>query len=285
MKAPATLNEFSLWRSENLFNIDFAGYTLYHHSFPRHFHDHYVIELVVKGADTFYCDGKTYTAGINQLVLINPGEVHTGSTVFDTPLQYFSLYPDKKMLEQVAESIGFSLPADFNFRQCLLNPSSLTQKFLLLFSSFQANKDALLQEEIFMDCMNELLQQPAGSNVASLPVNRKDLRIKILVDFIRSHFKEDISLRQMGELVRLNPFYLVRFFKKIMNVSPYDYLLIIRAEHAKQLLHKGHKVQDAARQSGFYDASHLNRSLRKIAGMSPKSFLSSKSQYRTSFIA
>jgi AraC-like DNA-binding protein len=107
----------------------------------------------------------------------------------------------------------------------------------------------------------------------------------LLIDFIRLHYKEDISLQQLADKTWLNPFHLIRLFKKFVGVSPYDYLLIIRAERAKQLLRKGFKVQDAAAESGFYDSSHLNRVFYKIAGMSPKSFRSSKSQYCTSFTA
>ncbi len=87
----------------------------------------------------------------------------------------------------------------------------------------------------------------------------------------------------MAALVNLNPFHLTRLFKKTTGLTPYDHLLILRTEYARQLLGKGYKVQEAAREAGFYDSSHLNRSLRKIAGTSPKSFLSSKGQYRTSF--
>jgi hypothetical protein len=61
MKATVPRTGLFLWRSEQLFNIDFASYTLSNHSFTRHFHDHYVIELVLSGADRFYCDGNTHT--------------------------------------------------------------------------------------------------------------------------------------------------------------------------------------------------------------------------------
>jgi AraC-like DNA-binding protein len=130
--------------------------------------------------------------------------------------------------------------------------------------------------------MYELLQPANYNSGQSVPGYQKDLRVQLLIDFIRSHYKEDISLQQLADRVCLNPFHLVRLFKKSVGVSPYDYLLIVRAEHAKQLLRKGLKVQDAASESGFYDSSHFNRMFYKIAGTSPRSFRSSKSQYRTS---
>jgi AraC-like DNA-binding protein len=277
------VNKFNFWRNSRLFNIDFAAYTLTHHHFARHFHDHYVIELVTNGIDSFYCGGKNYTAENNQLVLINPGEVHTGNTVSDIPLQYYSLCPDKKALQQVAASLNITLPEDFNFQHSLLDQSSLTEKLKLLFGSFTSEEGLLKQEEIFFDCMHELLQ-PADSN-KEIPVQtyQKDKRIQLLIEFIRSHYKEEISLQQLADLVCLNPFYLVRLFKKSTGISPYEYLLIVRTEHAKRLLCNGSKVQDAAIETGFYDTSHFNRMFYKITGTSPKSFRSSKSQYRTTF--
>ena len=102
MKVAEPIQQISLWRKEHLFNIDFASYRLSNHSFSKHFHNYYVIELVVKGADEFYCNGKNFSATRNQFVFINPGEVHTGSTFPDVPLHYFSLYPDKETLERIA---------------------------------------------------------------------------------------------------------------------------------------------------------------------------------------
>lgn len=276
-------NEFKLWRSDQLFNIDFASYTLTHHQFSKHFHDHYVIELVVNGRDSFYCSGKTYTAEKNQFAFINPGEVHTGSTVADTPLQYYSLYPDQKSMMGIATQLEIVLPHDVHFQRPVMAQPLLAKKFINLFHSFYVfPDDKFFQEEIFFDCMHALLKCTNHKDPSS-STNKKDRRVQLLIDYIRSHFHEEISLQQLASLVNLNPFHLVRVFKKITGLSPYEYLLIIRSEHARQLLRSGYKVQDAALEAGFYDTSHFNRVFRKIAGMSPKSFRLSKCQYRTIF--
>ena len=158
VKAITPINEFTHWRSEQFLNIDLASYTLFHHSFPRHFHDRYVIELVVKGVDKFYCSGKTYTAKYNELVFINPGEVHTGSTIFDTALHYYSVTPDKKNLQQIAELLERPLPEDFYFQNTLVTQPELVKKILLPFTTLQLpSTDTLKNEELFFELMNELL--------------------------------------------------------------------------------------------------------------------------------
>lgn len=268
MKPANAQQKCTFWRSPELFNIDFASYTLSNHEYPRHFHDHFVIELVIEGIDRFYCSGNTYTAQKNQLALINPGEVHTGCTVSDIPLRYFSFYPDNKTLERVAEVMDISLPPDFNFHRALQEQSGLTEKFRQLFKAFECNCDPLHRQEIFLVCMHELLSKPEKCYTTYA----KDYRVQQLIEYIRVHFRENISLRQMSEQVRLNPFHMVRLFKKITGLSPYDYLLITRTEYAKQLLRKGSKVQEAALDAGFYDASHFNRIFCRTSVTSPKSF-------------
>jgi AraC-like DNA-binding protein len=238
---------------------------------------------VINGIDSFYCDGKNYTAGSNQLVLINPGEVHTGNTVSDIPLVYFSLYPGVEELRQVADALNIHLPAHFCFQRSLIDQSLLAKKFSALFAAIDRKAPGLAQQELFFDCMHGLLGPLTTGHSCQEDCDVKDARIRLLIDFIRANYKEEISLQQMAKLVSLNPFHLTRLFKRIVGVSVYEYLLIIRTEEARRLLRKGARVQDASREAGFYDSSHFNRMFRKMAGTSPKSFRSSKSQYRTSF--
>ena len=147
MKLPAPKAEIKYWKSDQFFNIGLASYTLMHHSFPRHFHEHYVIELVVQGADKFYCNGKTITAVSKELVFINPGEVHTGSTLHGIPLHYYSISPDRNEFEHIASILERSLPQDFSFQYSLLYQPQLAHKMLLLFHSVQSSCRESLRSE------------------------------------------------------------------------------------------------------------------------------------------
>ena len=284
MNAINPIQQISLGRKEDLFNIDFASYRLYNHSFSKHFHNHYVIELVINGSDEFYCNGKNFSAKKNQFVFINPGEVHTGSTVSKTPLHYYSLYPDKKTLEKIARKLEIQLPFDFSFKNTLQKHSCLSNKLEVLFKSFQRPfNDSCREEEVFMDFMYELL---TISNKDSMPeYRREDIRINNLIDFINSNFKKQLSLQNFSDLVHLNPFHLVRVFKKSTGLSPCDYLITTRIEFAKTLLKKGSLVQDAALDAGFYDTSHFYRLFKRTTGISPKDYRSYKSQHSTIFTA
>lgn len=277
MKAAIPLTEIKYWKKESFFDTGLASYKLSHHSFPRHFHEHYVIELVVRGADQFYCDGKMYMAAPHQIAFINPGEVHTGSTVSDNELHYYSVSPSGKSLQQIAALSGESLHNDFRFQHALTDQPLLVNKMLALFKALESpGTETLRCEELFIDFMNAAISNPSDITYRDGIKRGKDARILTLIDFMRGSFKKSLSLKQMADEANISPVHLVRLFKAATGLSPYEYLLVLRTEYAKLLLQKGHSVQDAAWESGFYDASHFNRLFRKISGATPKVFRSSK---------
>lgn len=277
MKAAAPLAEIKYWKDKSFFSTGLASYKLAHHSFPRHFHEHYVIELVVKGADQFYCDGKTHTATAREIVFINPGEVHTGSTISDNELHYYSISPSVESLKQIAALSEMPLKEDFCFKHALTDQPSLVHKMLALFKALESSfTESLHCEELFLDFINAAINNESGTTNHDRIQEGRDPRIFSLIGFMRGSFKESISLKQMADLVNISPVHLIRLFKAVTGLSPYEYLLILRIEHARQLLQKGYSVQDAAWESGFYDASHFIRLFRKISAATPKVFRSSK---------
>lgn len=273
MNAPRPVAKIKHWRSDKLLAVGFSSYSLTHHSFPRHFHDHYVIQLVVNGADRFYCSGNTYQAAANELVFINPGEVHTGSAVGGKTLVYYSMSPSIEQLQQIASILEKPLQNDLSFANQSSNRSRLANKMRSLFHAIEEDAQSLLSEELFLDFMNDLLDNGKGYDQTP---KRCDERVQELINIMRESFTEPLSLQQMSEVTRISPFHLIRLFKASTGLSPYEYLLTLRVEHARKLLTKGRSVQDAALESGFYDTSHLNRMFKKVSGSSPKIFRSSK---------
>lgn len=282
MKIDKAVNHFTHWRNEQLFDVDFYTNHFQYHSFPRHFHNHYIIQSITAGVDRFYCDGKNYTATADEIVYINPGEVHTGSTVGDSVLRYNCIALDRIAFQKIADVLDRQLPLDFNFERTMANNVVFQNKMLLLFSSFnKVQKNTLYCDQLFFECMGELFLNLFHCN--SSRDAKYDPRVNILIQFIRSNFRENISLQQMAETVCLNPFHLIRVFKSSIGMSPYDYLIIVRIEFAKQLLQKGKSVFEAALESGFYDASHFYRIFKKVTSTTPKVYRSSKCQYHTLF--
>src|SRR5688572_17658084 len=81
--------------------LDLMKAIFWAHAFPPHAHDFYVIEVIEAGVDEFQCGSQTWLAKAGDIVVIAPGEVHTGRPGNGGPLCYRSLYPRGDFLADV----------------------------------------------------------------------------------------------------------------------------------------------------------------------------------------
>ncbi len=100
--------------------------------------------------------------------------------------------------------------------------------------------------------------------------NRNIHRIKKVLDYIDSNFSSEITLEQLSAVASMNPKYFCRFFRKITNRTPMDYLNYQRVERAcYDLSHTGQSVTEVAYRCGFNDLSYFIRIFKKYKGVTP----------------
>jgi AraC-like DNA-binding protein len=87
--------------------------------------------------------------------------------------------------------------------------------------------------------------------------------------YIREHFSEDVSLRELSVVSNLSLFYLVRTFRKEVGLAPHEYLVQVRIDEARRLLREGRPIVEVAQDTGFSDQSHFTRSFKSRLGITP----------------
>lgn len=92
--------------------------------------------------------------------------------------------------------------------------------------------------------------------------------------YIEENIGTNISVDDLSDLLRCSKFYFLREFKKLVGVTPYQYLMSKRLEQAKVLL-TADKVNIAltAHELGFNDQSHFTRAFKGHFGMTPGQFV------------
>lgn len=90
-----------------------------------------------------------------------------------------------------------------------------------------------------------------------------------VIEYIKSHYHEAISLQQLADHVYLSPNYLCNVFKKETGVTIFDYIKLFRIEIAKHLLEATSlRVYEIAEQVGFNNSSYFCRVFKEISGQS-----------------
>jgi AraC-like DNA-binding protein len=100
-------------------------------------------------------------------------------------------------------------------------------------------------------------------------------RLQRAIALMKANFRSNVTLEQVARAACLSAFHFHRLFRRVMGLTPYQYLLRCRLHHAQQLLTvvgEEHSLADVAMESGFADQAHFCRHFRRAYGVSPLEF-------------
>ncbi|WGK65489.1 AraC family transcriptional regulator [Croceiramulus getboli] len=104
-------------------------------------------------------------------------------------------------------------------------------------------------------------------------IGRDNERIERVFNYVRTHFKEHISLDEIADLISMTPPSFCRFFKKTTNKTFVQFVNEIRLVHASKLLAEHHLgITDICFECGFNNFSHFNKSFKKFTGQTPSAY-------------
>ncbi|WP_431086830.1 response regulator [Paenibacillus sp. 8b26] len=100
----------------------------------------------------------------------------------------------------------------------------------------------------------------------------KETIMKQLIDFIHSHYDENLRLELLADMFNYNSGYLGKLFKSHTGEAFNAYLDKVRIERARELLAQGIRVHQVAGRVGYANADYFHGKFKKYAGMSPSSY-------------
>jgi transcriptional regulator GlxA family with amidase domain len=93
------------------------------------------------------------------------------------------------------------------------------------------------------------------------------------LEYMETHFAEDVTIAKLAALVSLSPFYFARAFEKEIGLPPHAYLESIRIRKACELLDQGSTLASTALSAGYVDQSHLTHRFKRILGITPGQYV------------
>ncbi len=103
--------------------------------------------------------------------------------------------------------------------------------------------------------------------------NLKTAQIEEAEKFIILNYDKNISIKEIASSAHMSVSYLSKTFKENTGFSPYDYLLRVRLDKAKELLRKtDNSVEIIAYKTGFNSSSNFVYFFKKETGISPLKF-------------
>lgn len=124
------------------------------------------------------------------------------------------------------------------------------------------------------DCLVAYAQAAAGMMQEQLQ-SKKDMRVQEVLEWIRNHYNQDISLDDVAEQMGLSATYASKQIKAYTGTNVVNYINNLRIEHAKELL-AGTKMSsnEIGAYVGFRYSQSFIRTFRKVVGMTPGNYRS-----------
>jgi two-component system response regulator YesN len=102
------------------------------------------------------------------------------------------------------------------------------------------------------------------------PAMKAILQIKA---YIEAHYKEQINLQELADIVAMNKSYMCTLFKQETNMTIWSYIVAERMKNARNLLMQTKdRVYEVANEVGYEDVNYFSQLFKKHFGMSPNDF-------------
>ena len=97
--------------------------------------------------------------------------------------------------------------------------------------------------------------------------------IEIIKKYIEEHFLQQLTIENIANYIGYNKNYLCTKFNNEMGMTIHQYLILIRINHAKQLLLTSeYSIENVASNCGFNNVMHFRNIFKKNTGLTPTRF-------------
>lgn len=263
------MTQWASFKQAQPFGIELLKAHFVTHSFMPHTHEGYALGVILSGAERYRYRGESVTAPGGSVVVIAPGELHTGHAAHPSGWVYSMAYPAARWLEEAQEALGGrGLP---HFSSSILPDPLLAQQLDSALSALRRNMDSLKAETLWREALEQLIlrHSTTSAQVPEYQERRGVTQAKAILD---ADPASRVSLSELAAAVNLTPSVLAHSFRAALGLAPHTYRLGARVQLARQLLSTGRRVSEVALQSGFADQAHFTRVFKRVTGTTPGAF-------------
>ncbi|MFJ9628309.1 AraC family transcriptional regulator [Streptomyces sp. NPDC101175] len=245
------------------------------HVYAPHAHAEFTIGVCVGGSEVIDYRGGHIRTGPGSIVVLAPGEMHTGGPGNTTDgYAYRALYADPALLTD--GTLG-GLP---HFREPLLDDPELAVALRLAHTRLSSCPDPLETESRLPWLLTALARRHSTARPApDLVVGAAEVAHAVR-DRLADELLTPPSLASLAADFDLSRYQLLRAFRTTMGIPPYAWLAQYRVTRARALLEAGGRPAEVAIQVGFADQAHLTRWFRRVLGVTPAAYRNSVQDLR-----
>jgi len=246
--------------------------------------------MVLSGQEKYLINGRPYALSENRfLVVDNNSDVELNIDA-KKDVKGICIFPSKHLLNEVAitrvssaETLLDEPLKDYNQKltHSLFSFTEtrtgrfLSQNIATVLRAYNEKK-SLDFESFYLqlaECMVDDQLELEGRLKATPSVKkstREELYRRVITakDFMVDNYTQNIVLDDLVQEALLSKFHFTRTFKSLFHLTPYQFLLQLRLEKAKELLQLDYSYNEVSLLVGFSDGNNLRKALKKMGSSS-----------------
>ncbi|WP_242613960.1 helix-turn-helix transcriptional regulator [Actinomadura roseirufa] len=244
--------------------------------YAPHIHDEFAIGVCVDGVETMRYRGERLYSAAGNIVVIEPGEAHTGGPAGPDGFAYVALYPRAELVDAVLTRE----PVGTHFREPVIDDPGLGEALWQAHRALRLGDDPLEGETRLLGVLGALVGRHAATGPApGGATTRRGPDTGRIARTVAARLSDELvappTLAQVADDLDLSRYQLLRAFRDAMGMPPYAWLAQHRVARARSLLDAGHRPAEAASLVGFADQAHLTRWFRRVLGVTPGAYRNS----------
>jgi len=251
------------------------------YSIVMHEHDFYEINIILEGSGYHFIEKRKMVVNPGDMFVIPPGVLHGYENIdpvfnvfhLAAKHEFFDKYTDElnhleqfKVLFEIepylrANEQNFYIKLDYEY---LLELERDIAVFDRLKPDTSDEADTLRNIQALR--MIASLCRYTSMNFDRIYGGERRGYADILkgLEYIHSNYSDKLTIDDLAKVCNMSRATFIRKFRSCTNTTPNRYILDYRCENAKKLLKLGMSRTEAAHRCGFFDVSHMDKSLIKF---------------------
>ncbi len=237
-------------------------------AFAPHVHEPFAFGACTEGTEAIGYRGGVHYSGPGSVVILEPGEPHSGGPAGPGGFVYRVMYPSADLLADGADPPP-------RFPQPVVTDPGLALELRRVHALLSGAADPLEAQSRLAALLGELVRRHSSPASPLDEVRRAGTVARQVMNRLADQLACPPGLTEIAADAGLSRYQLLRSFRAEVGMPPYAWLAQHRVARARVLLERGESPAQAAMITGFADQAHLTRWFRRVVGITPGAYRNS----------
>ena len=242
-----------------------------------HHHIEYEIFYLDEGSVNFGIEDSITVAKAGDIFFLHPGTNHFVQKIEGTDYHYYAMVFDGSVFGKEGDAIRSTIES-IRVSRLIKVPDPILRKFreATEFEKQLSFGHELIVKTVLFDIISYILRSKQYIEISDnlRGEQRHNVNaIDVTLDYIRDHYRENISLDEILEITSYSKSHFIRLFKKNMGMNLTDYINQYRIEKScLELIYTTKNITEIAMGNGFNTVQYFSKTFKNYMKCTPKQY-------------